>query len=235
MDANMTFANISIPVQIGNDESTTYQLPPNGSLTLTNRNIGNIATIPGNIAQCLPVTSPDTFQPGQFPLAAVDGASSTKWQPSRSNISQSITVDLSSQPIQPITGFLFDWAQSPPASFMVFFHNMSGVDASSAATYSSPSVEISNPYNASAEGLIMPYTSNTTNVTLQQPLYSGTYATLIIEGNLGNPFNNGTGATVAEWAILGSSGQRLTVRDDKEQQQVSGTWKELVGRGRPGA
>ena len=236
MDANMTFANIPIPVQVGNDNSTTYQLSPNGSITLTNRNIGNVTTIAGNIAQCLPVTSSDTFLPGQFPLSAVDGAASTKWQPSRSNISQSMTVDLSSQSIQPVTGFYFDWAQSPPANFSVFFHNTSSVEASSSATtYSSSSIQISEPYNATLEGLITPYTSNTTNVTLPQPIYSGTYATLTIQGNLGNPFNNGTGATVAEWAIIGSSGQRLTARGAEEQQQVSSTWKRFMGRERPGA
>ena len=117
--ANMTYSNTSIPVQVGNDNSTTYHLAPKGSLTLQNRNINNVTGIPGNIAQCLPVNSPDTYQPGQFPFSAVDGAASTKWGPDSANTTQSITISLPSQPIQPIAGFYLDWAQAPPVNFSV--------------------------------------------------------------------------------------------------------------------
>ena len=68
---------------------------------------------------------------------------------------------------------------------------------------------ISSPYNASAVALIMPYMSNSTNVTLEPPVWSGRFATLTIQGNQGDLENNATGATVAEWAILGSRGESL--------------------------
>ena len=209
MDANMTFANTSISVEVGNGESTEYNLPPNGTLTLENRDIAKIKTVKDNIAQCLPATSSDAFQPGQFPISAVDGAASTKWQPTFANISQSITVDLSSQLIQPVTGLYFDWAQNPPKNFTVLFHNTSEVDFSIAgAVISRTMVEISNPYNATEASLVTPYLSNTTNVTLSEPVYSGKYVTLMIQGNQGDPmsFDNETGATVAEFAIISSTG-----------------------------
>ncbi|MCJ1226364.1 hypothetical protein MMC12_003014 [Toensbergia leucococca] len=211
-NANQTFTNTSIPVQIGNDDSEAYDLPPNGTITLRNRNIGNVTLVPGNIAQCLPVSSPDGYQPGQFPLSAVDGSASTKWQPDYSNVSQSITVSLIDQAFQPITGFSFDWAQNPPANFSVAFHNASTLDSSAITATTMTDIPISDPYNATLVNIIQPYSSNTTNITLVNPIYSGSYATLTIEGNQGNPFNNGTGATVAEWAIIGKIGQTLRLR-----------------------
>ena len=209
MAANMTFANSSIPVQIGNSNSTTYQLPPNGTITLSNRIIANVTAVAGNIAQCLPITSPDNFQPGQFPISAVDGAASTKWQPNLSNVSQSVTVTLASQPFQPVTGFFFDWAQNPPTNFTVVFHNTSTPDSSAVTAMSISTVDISTPYNTTPISLITPYMSNTTNVTLIPPVYSGSYATLMIQGNQATNLSNSTGATVAEWAIIASTGQTL--------------------------
>jgi len=209
--ANSTFASSNIPIIIGNNNNQTYQLKPNGTLIFRNRQIGLIKTVPGNIAQCLPVTSPDDFLPGQFPLSAVDGAASTKWQPTRSNISQSITVALST--IAPISSLYFDWAQNPPVNFTVQFHNSSTINANDVAhTTSITNVQISIPYNATEVNLVTPYMANTTNVTLNPPMYSGQYATLTIEGNQANPFNNGTGASVAEWAIIAAGGQRMSMK-----------------------
>ncbi|KAL9101605.1 MAG: hypothetical protein Q9163_003144 [Psora crenata] len=207
--ANMTFSNTPIPVEVGNDASTTYQLPPDGALTLTNRNIANITAVDGNIAQCLPVSSPDDFQPGQFPIAAVDGAASTKWQPNFSNKTQSITVKLAPQSFQPVTGFFFDWAQNPPTTATVFFHNTSTPDDFAVTAMQQQSISISVPYDETRVSLITPYMSNTTNVTLDPPLYSGRYATLQIFGNQATNMTNATGASVAEWAIIGRQGQHL--------------------------
>ena len=213
--ANMTFINASIPVQIenGNGTQTTHHLPPagKGSLSLSNRNINNVTAVPGNIAQCLSVSSPDEYQPGQFPLSAVDGAASTKWSSLYANSTSSITVDLLTQPYQLVTGFFFDWAQAPPVNFTVSFSN-----SSSSSSYAGeeevqitnePNVTISNPYNVTLASLITEYMSNTTEVTLKKPVYSGRYATLRVWGNQVDGLNNGTGASVAEWAILGSKGR----------------------------
>ena len=213
--ANQTYANTSVLVQIGNDNSTTYHLHPKGSLVLKNREINNIAAVQGNIAQCLPVTSPDEYSPGQFPFSAVDGAASTKWAPTSGNTTQSLTISLTSQPFQRITGFFFDWAQNPPVNFTVSFSNDTEPPISSAGLgegeveiYSDTEVAVSEPYNTTLVNLITEYMSNKTSVTLDgKQVWSGRYATLRVWGNQVDGFNNGTGATVAEWAILGSRGR----------------------------
>ena len=207
-DANATFADSSIPVTRGVDETHHSQLPPNGTIVLTNRQIGQKKTIPGNVAQCQPVSSAEEYEPGQFPLAAVDGAVSTKWQPTQSNISSSITVKLP-EPFVPITAIALDWAQSPPQSYSVTFSNSTS-SADSVVVASSNNVSISNAYDAASAAVIVPYMSNTTNVTLETPVYSGRFATLSIRGNQATVGtaneNNGTGASVAEWALVGPSG-----------------------------
>ncbi|KAI4093694.1 MAG: hypothetical protein LQ344_002759 [Seirophora lacunosa] len=212
--ANQTFAQAAIPVQIGNDDSNMHQLQPNGTIVLPNRDAASLRTVEGNIAQCQPVTSPDEYQPGQFPFAAVDGSPTTKWQPSTANTSQSITVSLSTDSIQPVAAFHFDWAQTPPTNITVIFHNASEITDSSAVTVvDNVQVNISMPYDANSTSLITPYMSNTTNITLPAPVYSGQYATLQIQGNQVDSFNNGTGGSVAEWAILGPNGQALTMEE----------------------
>ena len=217
-EANMTYSSYPIPVLVGNGagNTTTYSLPPNGTITLLNRQYSLINTVTGNLVQCKPVTSSSKYEPGQFPIAAVDGAASTKWQPSLANETASITVPL---PVgERITGFYFDWAQNPPLSFTVKFHNIStGASSGMAVTGDTlvkavKDVAISKPYNISEASLLVPYSSNTTMLVLDEPVLAAQYATLSIVGNQGSddPLN-GTGATVAEWAVLGVEGQNTKV------------------------
>ncbi len=208
--ANTTYLTNPIPISLSpaRTNTTYYTLPPNGTLTVRNRQIGLIKTIPGNIAQCLPaVTSPDEHEPGQFPFAAIDGAASTKWQPSHANASSSLTVDFGpSSPFIPVIGLSFDWAQHPPISYSVTFSNTSSTStASGVQVASSRNVTIDKPYDEENAVRVTPYMSNTTNVTLQAGVWSGRYATLVISGNQGDLASNATGATVAEWAIIGRS------------------------------
>lgn len=201
--ANQTYANAPIPIQVGNDVSDTHELAPNGTLTFRNHIVANIPAAAGNIAQCHPVSSQNEYEPGQFPFAAVDGSSTTKWEPSVANEPQSITVSLPTGAYQPVTGFHFDWAQNPPTNISVIFHNSSDVTDSSAITVTDNlQIDISNPYDANTTYIIAPYVGNTTNVTLESAAYSGRFATLQIQGNQVDTYNNGTGGTVAEWAIL---------------------------------
>ena len=210
MTANTTYTNASIPVQVGNGANTTYHLAPNGTLTLKNREIASNQTITGNIAQCNPASSSDDFAPGQFPISAVDGAASTKWQPAHSNTSASLTIDLSYTPFKPISHMYFDWAQAPPQNFIVYFSNTSNssggnFDASSARVATSQqNVSVSIPYDPASLVKITPYMSNSTNVTLNPPIWSGRYAILQIVGTQATTLTNETGATVAEWAIVGN-------------------------------
>jgi len=203
--ANSTFATAPIPVTSGLTDPTIHNLHFNSTVVLSNRRAGFNKTIPGNLAQCQPVTTDRDFSPGQFPLSAVDGAISTKWQPTQSNLTSSITVQLP-EPFVAISEIRFDWAQAPPRSYSVTFSNSSTAGSAAVNVTSDANVVVSNAYDASKVSDIVPYSGNTTNVTLERPVWSGRYATLSILGNrategTANEFN-GTGATVAEWAIV---------------------------------
>ena len=208
-NANSTFNNSPIPVTIGINATSIGNLPPNGMIVVKNRQYSLNKTVAGNVAQCQPVSSPQGFQPGQFPISAVDGTASTKWQPNAANTSSWIDVTLP-QPYEPITAFYFDWAQSPPKSFSIVFSNDSQWRPEKVVNVaSSNNIAISEPYNATNQAAIVPYSSNTTNVSLSKPVWSGNWARLIIEGNQNNPATDATGATVAEWAIIGQDAQKV--------------------------
>ena len=208
LTANKSFAEAPIPVTVG-DDTTIHLLHWKKALTIPNRAYGQNKSVPGNIAQCQPASSPDPYQPGQFPLAALDGAISTQWEPTYANRSASITVQLLLDEFVPVTGLHFDWAQSPPRAFTVLFSNKSSSSSAEGAVTVAQSrqIAISNPYGQRDPNAVLPYVSNSTNVSLATPVWSGRFATLVVEGNQATPGDNGTGATVAEWAIVAGERQ----------------------------
>lgn len=216
---NATYVNASIPVMVGpiSKDQTLYQLSVSDPLVLENRRYYLSQTVANNHAQCQPVTSKDDYLPGQFPISAVDGATSTRWQPVYANQTASITVTL--QQGFPVTGFMFSWGAQPPVNYTVSFHNESDITSAGAITvYSDAQVAISNPYNASDVLEVKPILANTTTVMFNNtgyapgsgPLYTARYATLSIWGNQVNGSldvntMSGDGATVAEWNIIVAS------------------------------
>lgn len=164
-----------------------------------------VQTVPGNIAQCVQVTSPTSFLPGQYPLSAIDGAVSTKWQPTKASTDSSITVHLGKAGLVPISGFAFDWAQAPPVSWSVSFSNHSNPGSGGGVQIAKQRhVKVEKPYNPKTVGQVAPYDSNTTSYALDHAVWGGKFATLTIRGNQGQP-KSGQGATVAEWAIIAES------------------------------
>ncbi|KKZ64376.1 hypothetical protein EMCG_09633 [[Emmonsia] crescens] len=224
--ADQKFASAPIPVHVGPESNATiYSLPASGFLIIPNRQIGSRTTFPGNMVQCQPVSSPDKYEPGQFPIAAVDGAASTKWQPKSANSTSSLTVSFPDNDISGlIAGFAFDWAQAPPESAAIVLHNsplslpaqsspsaaLSVPSSPGSLTITTlPSVTLSNQYDPTTTDLnvIARYIGNTTNVTLAQPVPATRFATLFIWGNqalddVDRQAGNGTGASVAEWVIF---------------------------------
>jgi hypothetical protein len=220
--ADQRFAK-TITIHSGPDESPiAYKLPVKGSVVVPNKQLGSQQTYAGNLVQCNAASSPNEYVPGQFPIAAVDGATSTKWQPASAVDVSSITVSLDEEDVGSlVSGFHFDWAQAPPVNVTVIFH--SEVISDPAAVLKSQkhnsdykvvtsltNIKQSNPYNIKTTDLniIAIPIGNTTNVTLSQPIAASRYASLLIVGNQGlDPVDaaakNGTGATVAEWAIFG--------------------------------
>ncbi|ATY66529.1 alpha,alpha-trehalose glucohydrolase Ath1 [Cordyceps militaris] len=196
--ADKRYSHAPIPVNAG---GTSYQLPADGSaITIPNRKLAGAKTVPGNIAQCQSVMSTQGTVPGQFPEGAVDGARSTKWQPAAAADLSSITVALSAHDRgRKITGCALDWAQRPPDSFTVTFHDEAG-GAGSSENSQHFTVQISAPHQVGAAGLHIPQ-SNTTDVTFKTPIRATKFATLFVQGSQGP---GPAGATVAEWAIITS-------------------------------
>ncbi|KAF2432814.1 putative acid trehalase [Tothia fuscella] len=207
-NSNSSYASLPIPLTLGPNTNIT-PLPPNGTITIENRQISTNKTVPGNIAQCRPVSSDQDYLPGQFPLSAVDGAISTKWQPVQANQSSVLTVEIL-EPPQPITAIEFDWAQQPPLSYSVVFSNSSTFGSFINVT-ASDNITISNPYDPANDAIIVAYKSNSTTAKVDPPVWSGSYARLTIYGTHSEEFamfNNGSGAMVAEWAIVGNEGSQ---------------------------
>ena len=67
-------------------------------------------------------------------------------------------------------------------------------------------VEISEEWSAEREVRIEDIRSNTTNVTLESPVWTGRWAYLVVRGNLvgegGEEGMEGRGGTVAEWSLV---------------------------------
>lgn len=235
--ADQRFANKTITVHSGPEtDAVTYHLPLKGSLVIPNRQIGTENTVAGNLVQCQPVISSDAFQPGQFPISAVDGAASTKWQPSLASDMSAVTVSLEDEAGALVSGFYFDWAQAPPVNATIIFHNKTLQDPVKALSsqgsdytivHSLTNITLSDPYDSETTNLdtIAIPTGNTTNVTLSSPVPAARYASLLIVGNqaldsVDVEAKNGTGATVAEWAILGNEKSNSTSAKNKRKMDV---------------
>ncbi|KAJ5101414.1 Six-hairpin glycosidase [Penicillium alfredii] len=221
--ADKRFANKTITIKSGPDNNTTtYRLSLSGSVVVPNRQIGSQNTVAGNLVQCQPIKSSNNYEPGQFPISAIDGATSTKWQPSAAANMSSITVSFAEEEAGAlVSGFHFDWAQAPPVNATVIFHNKTLSNPATAYSASKSSsdytvvtsltnIKQSQPYHADSTNLdaIAIPVGNTTNVTLPHPVIAARFASLLIVGNQAlGPVDvqakNGTGATVAEWAVIG--------------------------------
>ncbi|KAJ5295041.1 hypothetical protein PENANT_c037G03520 [Penicillium antarcticum] len=223
--ANPKFANKTITIHSGPDTDTSvYKLPMRGSVVIPNRQVGSSNTVAGNLVQCQPIISTDAFEPGQFPISVADGAASTKWQPSLADNVSTVTISFPESEIgTPVSGFYFDWAQAPPVNATVIFHNKTLQDptlalrsmnsSDYAIVHAMSNIPQSRPYTEATDlDTIAIPTGNSTNVTLPSPVPAARYASLLIVGNQAlGPIDveakNGTGATVAEWAIIGQDKQ----------------------------
>lgn len=210
--ANPAYAS-AIPVSLGTRRGS-YTLEPEEELVLPNRMLGQTLTAAGNILQCKPVV-PNPFSaslPGQFPIAAIDGASSTKWQPEDPTRVIYLTVDTQATNFGPITHILFDWGAQPPAYFEVMVSNHSiptkkdgfaDEDRDDVRYVAQALVEVSEPWDPEYATVIEPVKGNQTNVTLvgEERVWSGRFVHLGISGNLGNK-TAVAGGTVAEWSVI---------------------------------
>jgi trehalose/maltose hydrolase-like predicted phosphorylase len=243
---NSTFASTPIPILVGDGANQkAYNLTSSGVLTIPNRMFAFNQTIPGNIAQCQPVASVADYVPGQFPISAVDGAASTKWQPALAVENASITVSVEAG--LPISHFYFDWAQAPPRNISIALTNSSGHSGQSVhyQMLYLDNVKVDAPYQASSAAVIQAYQSNTTVWTPGEEVWTGLKMTLTVWGTQadgkGKMLANATGATVAEWAVVVKSGEgkrgvemRINERDSVRERRVGGFLGRLAREGRRG-
>ncbi|KAH7400645.1 acid trehalase [Phaeosphaeria sp. MPI-PUGE-AT-0046c] len=211
--ANATYFDHPILVTVGirsGRSNGTFALGYDTPLVIPNRPVGQTLTVAGNLLQCGALLPPPQRNlPGQFPLAAIDGAASTKWQPAFSNTTSYLTVDLGDHKFYRIAAIAMDWASQPPMHFEISVSNVSlpPFTASSSSAHNDVRQIVSSPVNISAPWdpveayEIRTYVGNQTNVTLKEPVWSGRYVHLGIKGNQIREGEH-KGATVAEWNVL---------------------------------
>ena len=199
-----------IPVTVGTRSgrnSTVFQLGDE-PLIIPNRPIGETLTVAGNLLQCGNLlTPPQANKPGQFPIAAIDGAASTKWQPELSNVTSFLTVDLGGSTFRPVNNIMMDWGEQPPSHFEIYFTNSSLTPFSAEAftndvrNVTGGKVESSAPWDPVGAFEIRTYVGNQTNITLSEAVWSGRFAHLGVKGNQYSR-NAMSGGTVAEWNLI---------------------------------
>ncbi|KAE9378090.1 carbohydrate-binding module family 32 protein [Stipitochalara longipes BDJ] len=205
-----SYANTTFPFSVGTpgSQSTNYTLAINQTVAVPNRLYWQNLTYASNLLQCLSVTTLNTYAPGQFAEAAIDGASATRWQPA-TNASASLLVNMTTVPFQPISGLFFDWGARPPMNATVYISNttdsagdFSGVEEFIKVLDITPDL----PYNATAAAAssqqVEPVTGNTTTIDVEGHPWSGKYVKLVIEGCWED---DGLGATVGEFVLIGAS------------------------------
>ena len=207
------YANGSLPLIVGTPNSpdtvtTSYNLTINQTVTIPNRLYWQNLTHASNLLQCLPVSSADAYAAGQFPQAAIDGATSTRWQPA-SNSSASLLVNMTTVPASPISGVYFDWGERPPVNATVYIGNLTdgeggvyGNEIQIIVDGITPSLPFDAAAAASSNQDVEPVVGNSTTVAVEGGAWSGSYVRLEIEGCWAD---DGGGATVGEFVLIGSS------------------------------
>ncbi|KAH8906678.1 glycoside hydrolase family 65 protein [Coniochaeta sp. PMI_546] len=190
---------VAVRVLGGKQGQKTYQLAVGESVVVPTRR-PDISSAPNDLALCKQVTSDDSWAPGNYPYAIVDGSNSTIWQPASPNASSSI-IDLGL--VRKISKVIIDWAAIPPAVFSLSGSLTQGADF--AELLPSQAVKISAPYSVDDARLVRIRAGNTTEVLFSQPSQVRLLK-LTIEGS---HVTDGLGATVAEVHVIG-------LRDDDD-------------------
>jgi hypothetical protein len=205
------YANTTMPITVGSpnaaaENQTVINIAINQTVYVPNRVYWQELTMAGNLLQCLPATSEDGIAPGQFPVAAIDGATATRWQP-QTNETASILVNMTGVAPSKIGAVFFDWGARPPRSALVEFGNMTDGEIiyGNEVRFSIDNITPSLPFNEtealSSGDKVVPVLGNTTEVATAGDTYSGEYVRLSITGSWQE---DGLGATVGEFVVLGA-------------------------------
>ncbi|PQE33019.1 Acid trehalase protein [Rutstroemia sp. NJR-2017a WRK4] len=212
-DLQDRYANTSLPFVVGDptsssSNSTNYSIAINETITIPNRLYFQKLTTANNLLQCLPVTSASSYAAGQFPVAAIDGATSTRWQPS-TNSTASLLVNMTTVDPTPVSGIFFDWGARPPKQARVYLGNQTTSDGQvygNEWVITVDSITPSLPYNVTEASMsadsVEPVVGNTTTLRIEGGAWSGGYVRLEVEGCW---VEDGVGATVGEFVLIGGS------------------------------
>lgn len=206
------YSNVSFPLTIGTPNSPSssdlhFNIAVNETVAIPNRMYWHTTTTDGNLLQCRPVSSSDAYAPGQFPLAALDGATATRWQPA-SNATASMVVDMTGIPAQALASISFDWGARPPVNVTVFLGNSTsgmGTSGEEEIVIEVDGVAPDLPYDAvkvaESSMSVVSVEGNTTTVVVEGGAWTGDYVRLEIEGCWEK---DGAGATVGEFVLIGA-------------------------------
>jgi len=163
--------------------------------------------------------SEQDYRPGQFPIAAVDGATSTKWQPKWQNETTCFILYLDDLYLgAPVSSIDINWGNMPPQTYEVYFTN-STFDEENAIGVNQ-TVAITHPFNETEMLEVKEIQGNITSLDFAEPVYASSYVRLCIEGNQGHIAPNKfdipkeededqyQGATVAEFIIIAEGAGR---------------------------
>lgn len=203
------YSNSSMPVMVGTPGSNATQisLSIGETVVIPSRLYFQTNTYANNLLQCLPVTSNDPYAAGQFPLAAIDGAGATRWQPA-SNESASLLVNMTSVPPTAVSEIYFDFGARPPRNVVVYLGNMTdgeivyGLETIVEVDGIQPSLPFDMEVAEESAQTVQPVMGNTTTVVIAGGAWSGSYMRLVMEGCWEE---DGVGATVGEVVLVGAS------------------------------
>jgi hypothetical protein len=207
------YAGKSMPIEVGTpgDNQATFTIDVDQTVYVPNRLYFENITYNGNILQCKQVSSTDSYAPGQFPQAAIDGAIATAWQPT-SNGSASILIDLSQGgSFEKVSKLYFNWGSRPPRRATVSFGNETASDCNGQRQLNGKVIRVpvtvkpNDPFDAAeaAAAVVKPYVGNETLVSVPGEAWSGKWVKLEIEGCWANGDGDEKGATVAEFVVVG--------------------------------
>lgn len=178
-----------------------YLLYPGDTLTVpTRRPDLEPPIIPGNVAQCVPVDSPQRYEPGKYPLAAVDGNNATYWQPLTT---EPAYLDIDLKKPQLISGVSINWGAVPPKSFKLYTTSEiiplgNSTDLTTwTHVYEDSNVQISEPWDRIEALEVKVRTGNLTIATFEEAVESR-FVRIEVEGTL----NFKEPATLAEIGVI---------------------------------
>ena len=217
--------NVTVGHQNGRKSTTHrfFNLSVNQTVTIPNDMYWQNSTTPKNILQCQITASTTENSPGQWPGAATDGNTGTRWQPTTREASN-LTVNTSLVPYQQITQINLDWGGRTPLKARVGLTNrtdITSLEDDDVWVIQIP-VQPNQVYGQNLSKIeIVPYVGNRTEYILPPgpEIWSGDLAILEIEGCNGcgwphpTVLDNGTvmlgeedgmGAAVGEFEIIGT-------------------------------